>query len=180
MITLKYSFRGERSIYMMQNNLSSSNPTIRNWYFGLISTILVILFTACGNNTTGSVPSTGGTTTSVQSPTPTSSSGRYGGGKYGNGGGTTPTPSSSGSLIMTATATVNGKSETILTNAQGLTLYYRTSDVPPSVVCSGGCASAWPPLLGSGSSSPTSATSLPGKLSVVTDANGTQVAYNRH
>jgi predicted lipoprotein with Yx(FWY)xxD motif len=88
--------------------------------------------------------------------------------------------SSSGSLIQTATATVNGKSETILTTAQGRTLYYRTSDVPPSTVCSGGCAGAWPPLVVSGSGTPTSATSLPGKLIIVSDANGTQVEYNGH
>ena len=54
-------------------------------------------------------------------------------------------------LIHTATATIKGTSETILTNAQGMTLYYRTSDTATSV-CSGGCASAWPPLLVTGSS----------------------------
>jgi len=75
---------------------------------------------------------------------------------------------------------VSGTSETILTNAQGLTLYYRTSDVPPSTVCSGGCAGAWPPLVVSGSGAPTSATSLSGKLTVVADANGNQVEYNGH
>jgi predicted lipoprotein with Yx(FWY)xxD motif len=93
-------------------------------------------------------------------------------------GGTTPT--SSGSLIKTATATVNGASKTILTNAQGLTLYYRTSDVPPATVCSGGCAGAWPPLVVSDSGTPTSATSLPGKLTIIADANGKQAAYNGH
>src|SRR5712692_3313162 len=88
--------------------------------------------------------------------------------------------SSSGSLLKTATATVNGMSESILTNAHGMTLYYRTSDVPPSTVCSGGCAGAWPPLVVSGSGAPTSATSLSGKLTVVADANGNQVEYNGH
>ena len=68
----------------------------------------------------------------------------------------------------------------ILTNAQGMTLYYRTTDMPPTTVCSGGCASAWPPLLVSGSSTPTSAASLSGKLSVQADANGNQVEYNGH
>jgi predicted lipoprotein with Yx(FWY)xxD motif len=68
---------------------------------------------------------------------------------------------------------------TILTDAKGLTLYYRTSDTATSV-CSGGCAQAWPPLLFNGSGAPTSSASLPGKLSVVNDANGTQVAYQGH
>ena len=84
------------------------------------------------------------------------------------------------SLVATATASVSGNSETILTNAQGLTLYYRTSDAPPSNVCSGGCASAWPPLINSGSSAPTSAQTLSGKLTSITDTNGNQVEYNGH
>ena len=91
-----------------------------------------------------------------------------------------PTTSSSSGLIKTATATVKGTSETILINSQGLTLYYRTSDAPPSTVCSGGCAGVWPPLVVSGLGAPTSAASLPGKLTVVADANGKQVEYNGH
>jgi predicted lipoprotein with Yx(FWY)xxD motif len=59
-----------------------------------------------------------------------------------------------------------------------MTLYYRTSEKPPTTVCSGGCAGAWPPLLVTGSSAPSA--SLPGKLSVQTDANGNQVEYNGH
>ena len=159
----------------MRSTLSTSNARIRRWYSILIFITFIVLFTACGSTTsgTGTASSTGGTT-------PTSSGNGYGGGRYGNGGGTTPTTSSSGSLIKTATATVNGKSETILTTAQGLTLYYRTSDAPPSTVCSGGCAGVWPPLIASGSAAPTSVTSLSGKLSVVGDANGNQVLYNGH
>jgi predicted lipoprotein with Yx(FWY)xxD motif len=75
---------------------------------------------------------------------------------------------------------VNGTSESVLTNAQGRTLYYWTSYAPPSIVCSGGCASACPPLFLSGSSTPTSAASLPGKLAIVADASGNQVEYNGH
>ena len=155
---------------MMQHNRSISNVSRRAWCTVLMVATLVLFLAACGS-TTGSAGS-GGTT-------PTSSGSGYGGGKYGSGG-TTPTASSTGSLIKTATATVNGTSKTILTNAQGLTLYYRTSDVPPSTVCSGGCAGVWPPLVVSGSGAPTSAASLPGKLTTVADANGNQVEYNGH
>jgi len=156
---------------MMQRNLFISNGSRRAWCSVLIVATLVILLVACGSNTSSS--GSGGTT-------PTSSGSGNGGGRYGSGGGTTPTASSTGSLIKTATATVSGKSVTLLSNTQGLTLYYRTSDVPPSTVCSGGCAGAWPPLVVSGSGTPTSATSLPGTLTVVADANGNQVAYNGH
>jgi predicted lipoprotein with Yx(FWY)xxD motif len=162
----------------MLSNLSPSHVKIRAWCWALVVAPLVVLLAACGSSTGGSASSTGATTpttSTAQNTTPTTSSG----GRYG-GGGTTPTASSSGNLIKTATATVKGTSQTILTNVQGMTLYYRTSDVPPSTVCSGGCASAWPPLVVSGSGAPTSAASLSGKLTVVADANGKQVEYNGH
>jgi predicted lipoprotein with Yx(FWY)xxD motif len=162
---------------MLSGHLSLSYATMRSWRCAFVVATLVVLLAACGSSTSGSGGTTS-TTSAAQNTTPTTSSG-YGGGRYGSGG-TTPTASSSTSLIKTATATVNGTSETILTNSQGLTLYYRTSDMPPSTVCSGGCAGAWPPLVVSGSGAPTSAASLSGKLTVVTDANGKQVEYNGH
>jgi predicted lipoprotein with Yx(FWY)xxD motif len=73
--------------------------------------------------------------------------------------------------------TVKGKSTTVLVNSQGMTLYYNTSDTTSSV-CSGGCASAWPPVLST--STPASVATLPGTLSLLTDANGSQVTYNGH
>ena len=155
----------------MHGNLFVTRSLARSCFGVLAAAALVVLFAACGS-TSGSSSSTASTST-PQNTTPTSS----GGGRYGNGGGTTPTASN---RLKTATATVSGKSETILTNAQGMTLYYRTSDAPPATVCSGGCASAWPPLIVSGSAAPTSATSLPGKLTSATDANGNQVEYNGH
>jgi len=155
----------------MHGNLFLTRSLARSCFGVLAAVALVVLFAACGS-TSGSSSSTASTST-PQNTTPTSS----GGGRYGNGGGTTPTASN---RLKTATATVSGKSETILTNAQGMTLYYRTSDAPPATVCSGGCASAWPPLIVSGSAAPTSATSLPGKLTSATDANGNQVEYNGH
>ncbi len=158
----------------MHKHLTSSSAPARAW-FSLLVLIALVLLAACGNTTTtGSTAAPTATSNTTASSTTTSS--RYGKG-YGTGS-TTPTASSSGQLIQTAT--VNGKAETILTTAQGMTLYYRTTDMPPATVCSGGCASAWPPLLVSGSNPPTSATSLPGKLSVQTDANGAQVEYNGH
>ena len=160
----------------MDTPLFISRARFRTWWSLLVLASLVLLLAACGGTTSGSgtASTTGGTT-----PT-TSSSSNGGGGKYGHGGGTTPTANTPGTVIKSATVTVNGTSKSILTNAQGMTLYYRTSDAPPSTVCSGGCASAWPPLVMSGSSTPASAASLPGKLTIVTDANGNQVAYNGH
>src|SRR5438105_1789515 len=96
------------------------------------------------------------------------------------GNNSTGSGSNSNALIKISTATVNGKSETILTDAQGKTLYYFTPDTATTSACTGSCAQNWPPLLSTGSSTPTSATTLPGKLSTQTTANGNQVEYNGH
>jgi predicted lipoprotein with Yx(FWY)xxD motif len=159
----------------MYNTLFTLPMRIRTFCSIFAFVVLVVLVAACGS-TTGSTTSGSGTTATTGGTTPATSNG----GRYGSGGGTTPTANTSGTVIKAATVTVNGKSESILTNGQGLTLYYRTSDAPPSTVCSGGCAGAWPPLVMSGSSTPISATSLSGKLSIVSDANGNQVEYNGH
>jgi predicted lipoprotein with Yx(FWY)xxD motif len=121
---------------------------------------IILLFAmavvACGGST-----STGSTNTSTPVPTATATS-------------------SSSALIKTATVTVQGKSETILTDANGKTLYYFTPDTATTSACTTSCADNWPPLLATGSSTPTSATTLSGKLSVQKTANGSQVEYNGH
>lgn len=128
--------------------------------FTLALLVMGMLLTACGNSsTTGS--STTPAPTTAPAATPTTASG------------------SSDAVIKTASASIDGKSMTILTDAKGMTLYYRTSDTATSV-CSGGCASAWPPLIFSGSGTPTGDSSLSGTLSVSTNANGAQVAYQGH
>jgi len=88
--------------------------------------------------------------------------------------------SGSSAIIKTASATVQGQSVTILTNTQGLTLYYFKPDTATASACTGGCAKAWPPLLMTGSGNPTSATTLSGTLTAVSSGNGNQVEYNGH
>src|SRR5260370_33145489 len=129
----------------------------RNALFFAVGLALALFSVACGSSTTPGSGSSGG---------------------YGASGGSTSTPSSASAMTLkTATLTVGGKALTVLTNAQGMTLYYRTSDTPTSV-CSGGCASAWPPVLST--TLPGVSTTLPGTFSLMNDANGSQVAYNGH
>ena len=141
---------------------------------------LLILFTSllagCGstsNTTTSSYgsSSTAPTATTATNITPTAT------GKYG----TTPTTGTGNTgttTIKTTTATINGKAETILTNPQGMTLYYFMPDTKTTSACTGGCASNWPPLLATGAATPTGTAS--GNLTALADANGTQVQYNGH
>ena len=128
-----------------------------------LSVFIVMFITACGSSTTS------------------------GGGPYGSGGSNPPatTPpttggSSSSAVIQTATTTIKGQSETVLTNAQGLTLYYFTADSATQSAVSGNLAQIWHALLFTGTGGPTSSTSLTGKLSVQMDINGNQIEYNGH
>ena len=124
--------------------------------FFAMSVALALFIAACGTNTT---------------------TGSNGGGRYGSGN-TGQTPTTASMTLATATMTISGKSETILTTSQGKTLYYNTSDTATSSTCSGSCAGTWPPVLST--AIPTTSTTLPGSLTVATDENGSQVEYNGH
>lgn len=117
--------------------------------------LVSMLVAACGNSSTATTP----TATTAPTTAPTAA----------------PAP-----VVKTASVTVKGKSETILTDAQGKTLYYFTKDTATTSNCTAACAQAWPPLIFSGTGTPTSDASLPGTLSVVTTTNGMMVAYQGH
>ncbi len=86
------------------------------------------------------------------------------------------TGAASSGLVRTGKASVGGTDETVLVDAAGRTLYYRTTDTATSV-CSGSCAAIWPPLLAHGTGE---ASDFGGKLGVRMDANGDQVTYDGH
>ena len=91
----------------------------------------------------------------------------------------TKAPTTSSITIKTATVTVSGKPETVLTNSAGRTLYYFTKDSPTNIVCSGSCAGIWPPLTTS-ASSVNAPSSVSGTFTIYKGANGPQVEYNGH
>ena len=78
--------------------------------------------------------------------------------------------------VRTAPAAVAGKTETILVNSGGLPLYFYRPDTAAKSLVTGGVAALWPPLT---AAAPTAAGAT-GKLTVVNDAHGHQVAYNGH
>jgi Secreted repeat of unknown function len=109
----------------------------------VLGLVLGMAASRCGGTTTsGSTPTTA-TSTPTTAPTPI------------------PTTASS-FTVQIAQATVIGKTITILTSAQGLTLYSFTPDTVSKTVCTGSCAQIWPPLLFTGTGKPTAFPALPG------------------
>ena len=144
--------------------------TIKRGFFAFAGLLLaIVILSSCGTQ-----PGTGSTSSPSQPSTTSSSSSSN---DY-----STPTTSAStsGALIKTASVMVKGKSTMVLTDAKGMTLYYFTPDTATKIACTGTCAQTWPPLLASGSSTPTADGNLPGTLSTLSNPNGWQVLYNGH
>jgi predicted lipoprotein with Yx(FWY)xxD motif len=78
--------------------------------------------------------------------------------------------------VHTATAKVQGATETILVNAKRLPLYIYKAETSTKSLVAGGLAALWPPLT---ATTPT-ATGLSSPLTGVTTSNGHQVAYKGH
>jgi len=89
-------------------------------------------------------------------------------------------PTSTASTDLAAglkTTSVNGR--VVLTDAQGFVIYWYAPDTPTSSVCNGGCATAWPPLLGTPSFA--SGVTLTGKLGTIKRSGGQlQATYDGH
>ncbi len=86
-----------------------------------------------------------------------------------------PPPAPSGGSAALKTGTVGGV--TVLTNANGLTVYTFAADSPGKSNCYGSCAAYWPPVTGS----PSAAPGIPGTFSTTTRTDGTkQVTWNGH
>jgi len=89
---------------------------------------------------------------------------------------TTSTAAGGGSL----TAIVNMSHSslgTILVTKTDLTLYYYTADTPTKIACTGSCAQAWPPLLYTGSGTPTGGSGVTGLGTIKRPGGGVQVTY---
>jgi predicted lipoprotein with Yx(FWY)xxD motif len=101
------------------------------------------------------------------SATPASTSSTAGG-SSGSGGAATVTAASKSSV------------GSVLTDAQGMTLYRYTSDKPGVSTCTGGCAAIWPPLaLPAGATAPVAGKDVDG-LGTITRPDGTvQVTYDK-
>ncbi len=96
-------------------------------------------------------------------------------GSGGNGG-----SSDSSSSVTVSSKSVSGVGD-VLVDAKGMTLYYLKTESPGKIMCTGGCATAWPPLLlPSGTTSATAGSGVDSsKLGTITRPDGsTQVTFD--
>jgi predicted lipoprotein with Yx(FWY)xxD motif len=93
-----------------------------------------------------------------------------------------PTSSAPGGATAGSTVVIDTHSTslgTVLTNAQGHTLYYFAIDTPTSSMCTGTCATYWPPVIGSPVAG--SGVSLTKAFGTITRSDGkVQATYNGH
>ena len=89
---------------------------------------------------------------------------------------TAPAVPGTATTVRVAHVLVGGKTEAILTDGKGLPLYFYGPDTATRSLVSGSLAVLWPPL----TSAAPAAAGLSGKLTVVNDIHGGQVAYNGH
>jgi predicted lipoprotein with Yx(FWY)xxD motif len=121
----------------------------------------IALLAACGSSGTSS-----GASGSSSSSAPAASSGS---------GAAATTASTSATGIKTAKTS----SGTVLTTAQGRTIYWFAIDTPAKSNCTGSCATFWPPLTGKPSMA--ASASLTGKFGTIKRAGGTlQATYDGH
>jgi predicted lipoprotein with Yx(FWY)xxD motif len=137
-----------------------------------------------------SVSSAPSTAPSV-APTPSSSAvaqGSGGGGRYGPPptakptskptSKPTPTPKPAPTLTIKTGSTSLG---TVLVTSDGLTLYIHAGDSGTHSTCTGGCASAWPPLLVKAGTKIKGGSGATGMFATFKRADGTtQVTYKGH
>jgi predicted lipoprotein with Yx(FWY)xxD motif len=137
---------------------------------------LGLLAAACGGSPAASSgSSSSGSQPAAAATAPASSD--YGSG-YGSG--SSAPASAAAATIKSGSVTVDGKPETVLVDAKGLTLYYFLPDKGGRVTCTGGCAQAWPPLkLASGAPTPQAPGGVSGTLATVPSPDGgVQLTFN--
>jgi len=86
-----------------------------------------------------------------------------------------PASSAAASGSTVSQRTIGG--EQVLTNAQGMTLYWFAPDTSTTSKCTGSCATYWPPVKGP----VTAGSGVTGTLSTITRSDGTtQASYDGH
>jgi len=131
----------------------------------LLAAAAVVGLAACGSSSSSSTPSSSGTSGSPKAAAIPAS--------------TSTSSSSSSSDLAAGLKTTSTSAGTVLTDAQGLTLYWFAIDTPTMSNCNGSCATYWPPVIGTPSAA--SGATLTGKLSTIKRSDGqVQATYEGH
>jgi predicted lipoprotein with Yx(FWY)xxD motif len=92
--------------------------------------------------------------------------------------GSSSTANSGGSASPTLRAQKVGDLGTVLVNSSGLTLYFLKGETAANIMCTGSCASEWPPLTIASGAQPTVGSGVPGQAGTVQRPDGSlQVTY---
>jgi predicted lipoprotein with Yx(FWY)xxD motif len=123
--------------------------------------VVGLIAAACGSSTPSGAGTSSTSSTTAASPA-----------------GTTGT-SSAGSQVA-ADAVANAKiGSSILVNSSGMTLYTFSADTAGMSACTGGCATAWPPLTVPSGTTPKGGSGATGTFATITRSDGTlQVTWN--
>ncbi len=123
--------------------------------------VVGLIAAACGSSTP-SASRTSSTSTTAASPASAT----------GTGGGSQVVAN------VVANAKIGGS---ILVDSSGMTLYMFSADTAAMSACTGGCASAWPPLTVSSGTTPKGGSGATGTFATITRSDGSlQVAWNGH
>jgi len=134
----------------------------RRWTPAVLA-IPALLLAACGSSTSPSSASGNGAASSMS--TKSSMTGKS---KSGSSG----MMAASNATLMKVKTSVGP----VLANSKGFTLYWYAKDTRMTSNCTGGCATAWPPLIGTPKAA--MGVRLTGKLGAITRAGGlTQATY---
>ncbi len=118
---------------------------------------------ACGSSSSTSASSTSTSAPAAQASAPAAAA-------------SSAAPSAAPAAMLKIDQTSLGS---VLTNAQGLTVYWFAKDTAANSACSGACAAAWPPVIGM--PQPASGFKLTGKLGEIKRADGSmQATYDGH
>ncbi|MGP7997569.1 MAG: hypothetical protein ACLPKI_09635 [Streptosporangiaceae bacterium] len=144
----------------------------RKWTPAVLA-IPALLLAACGSSTSPS--SASGSYGSSMSTKSSMSSGMSSKGKGKSKSGSSGMMSAGTATLMKIKTSIGP----VLANAKGFTLYWYSKDTGMTSACTGGCATAWPPLTGK----PMAAMGvrLTGKFGTITRAGGMlQATYKGH
>ncbi|HEX3723421.1 MAG TPA: hypothetical protein VHV31_11545, partial [Nitrolancea sp.] len=137
-----------------------------------VGLLLAMALAACGSSTSSTSASTA--TGAGVSTAPPSTAASTGSTPVATPVAGTPAAAAGGATVLVHT---DAKLGAILTNAAGMTLYTYEKDTPGKSVCTGACATNWPPLIAS--SAPTAPAGATGTFGTITrDDGSTQVTYN--